>query len=367
MSSSAALEQSVSDSGLASRLGVSLEAVQLTRSSDVIDLHLDTFILRRLFAYDPLVRHERGPLGRHLMWHSDLPRLNEGGFTGGMWSITTNPFRSAQGRWAVLQKNIARMRQLVDGSNGRLRFARNVAEYRQAKEAKTHAVFLAVQGGDALSAATKGVSTIADGLLTRVTLVHLLSSVYGATSSPLSPFRREKGLTNEGRELVTWLNAHRIFVDLAHIHPQGFWDAVRVHDRSQPLIATHTGVSGVTPHWRNLDDGQLKAIAETGGTVGIIFSEVFLRRPGGPGDTRMIVEHMDYVRRTIGEDFVSLGSDYDGFISPPADMANVSMLPRLVQRLLEAGWSDVAIRKALGGNVLRAFELLRPSANVTFH
>ena len=76
------------------------------------------------------------------------------------------------------------------------------------------------------------------------------------------------------------MNARRMFVDLAHIHESAFWDAVTEHDRSQPLIDTHTGVAGVTPHWRNLTDNQVKAIADTGGVVGIIFAEEFLRRIG---------------------------------------------------------------------------------------
>ena len=59
------------------------------------------------------------------------------------------------------------------------------------------------------------------------------------------------------------LNHRKVFVDLAHISQKGFWDAVELHDRSQPLLVTHTGVSGVHPHWRNLDDRQLKAVAET--------------------------------------------------------------------------------------------------------
>ena len=133
-----------------------------------------------------------------------------------------------------------------------------------------------------------------------------------------------------------------------------------VHDASQPLIATHAGVDGVRPHWRNLDDRQLGAIADTGGTVGIIFSAPFLTRPGGPRDGRMVIEHMEHIRDAIGEDFVSVGSDFDGAITPPGDIASGETYPRLVQYMLDRGWSDRAIRKALGGNALRALGLLRP-------
>ena len=80
-----------------------------------------------------------------------------------------------------------------------------------------------------------------------------------------APETGDQGLTDRGREYVRRLNDARVFVDLAHVSREGFFDAVAVHDRSQPLIVTHTGVAGVHPHWRNLDDEQLRAIADTGG------------------------------------------------------------------------------------------------------
>ena len=194
----------------------------------------------------------------------------------------------------------------------------------------------------------------------RATLVHLLNSVYGGTSSPLGAGRRARGLTDAGRDAVRAMNARRIFVDLAHIHERAFWDAVAVHDRTQPLVATHTGVAGVHPHWRNLTDPQVKAIADTGGVVGIIFSTEFLSRPGGPRDGGMIVEHVEHAIRVAGEDAVALGSDLDGMIVPPPDVPGVDAYPRVVQHMLDRGFGETRIRKVLGGNFLRALAALRP-------
>ena len=81
---------------VAARLGVSEAAVELTRRCEVVDLHLDTFIPMRLFGYDPMRRHGQGILrGRHF-GHMDLPRMQDAGLSGGMWSITTN--RRGSGR-----------------------------------------------------------------------------------------------------------------------------------------------------------------------------------------------------------------------------------------------------------------------------
>lgn len=344
---------------MAARLGVSHEAVELARSADIVDLHLDTFIPVRLFGYDVKRRHDLGPLRGRFFGHLDLPRMQDGGLSGGMWSITTNPFRSAVGRWRAFEKNLARMRRMIDGSDGALAMVRNLQEYRDARGRGAHACLLAVQGGNCFDAAPSGIASVTDRAITRVTIVHLTNSSLGTTSAPPSVLRRHKGLTPHGRAFVEQLDAERVFVDLAHIHPDGFWDAVDVHDPALPLIATHTGVSGVTPHWRNLDDAQVKKIADTGGTVGIIYSVNFLASARAREDGRMVVEHMKHVIETAGEDFVSIGTDYDGAIMPPSDLRSGDSYPRLIQHMLDAGWSTGRIEKVLAKNFLRAFELLR--------
>ncbi len=345
---------------IALRLGVSRDAVDLAHDLDLIDLHIDLFIPPRLWGYDPLVRHDQALGGRYFFGHLDLPRMVEGGVSGAMWSITTNPFRPPLLRWHTFQKNLARLLQLVEDSAGALQIARDITEYKAARSRGAHAVLVSIQGGNALEAAPGGLAALPPGLVTRVTLVHLTSSVFGATSTPQSGLRLDRGLSRKGHALVEELDHHRIFVDLAHIHPDAFWDAVAAHDRTLPLIATHTGVDGVRPHWRNLDDDQLRAIAQTEGTVGIIFSEAFLKRPGGPVDGTMVLEHMEHVMNIVGDDHVSVGSDYDGAIVPPKDIATGDTFPRLVQQMLQRGWSAERIAKVLGGNFLRAWAALRP-------
>ena len=155
------------------------------------------------------------------------------------------------------------------------------------------------------------------------------------------------------------MNHGRIFVDLAHIHPASFWDAIDVHNPDQPLLVTHTGVSGARPHWRNLDDQQLKAIAKTGGVVGIIFAENFLKSPHLPKGAAMILAHLNHAISIIGEDHVGLGSDLDGAISPPTELCSGEQYPILVQKMLDANWSELRIRKVLGLNFLSALRQLR--------
>src|SRR4029079_10276916 len=77
-------------------LGISREAVELYLASDVIDLHIDTFIWNRVFGYDLTKRHGLGLLGARFYSQVDLPRLHEARITGGVWVITTNPLRPSR-------------------------------------------------------------------------------------------------------------------------------------------------------------------------------------------------------------------------------------------------------------------------------
>jgi membrane dipeptidase len=352
--------EALDDGDFAARAGVSLDAVQLLRASEVVDLHIESFIPPRLWGYDLLRRH--GTLaGGRLFGHLDFPRALEGGLTGGMWSISTNIARTAGGRLRVISKNAERLRRTVEATGGRMRIVRSHAEWLSVRDAGAHGVLMSVQGGNAFEAAREGTEVVPDRLITRVTVVHLSNSCYGSTSSPASFWRGDDGLTSKGRDFICQLNASRVYVDLAHINRRGFWDAMEVHDATQPVLVTHTGVSGVRDMWRNIDDEQIRAVADTGGVVGIIFQAGFLSRRGGPTDGRMVIEHMQHVIDVAGEDYVALGSDYDGFIIPPPDLRDGAWgYARLVQYMLDEGWSEQRIQKVLGDNFIRTLQQIRP-------
>lgn len=341
----------------AAALSVSKEAIDLYAASEVIDLHVDSFIWNRIFGYDLAKRHGHGAFGARFYSQADFPRMLEAGIGGASWVITTNPLRSSRGRSSAFFRNLRRLREIFDSVSDEFEVVSSEAEYRAARARGKHGAFIAVQGGNALDHDLADYRKIEGNVVTRVTLVHLSSSRLGSTSSPLKV--RDVGLTPLGRELVHVLDEQRIFVDLAHVSKKGFFDAVETHDRSKPLIVTHTGVSGVNPHWRNLDDSQLRAIADTGGTIGVMYQSSFLGDSSFGGRAEKIVDHLEHIIRVVGEDHASLGSDWDGAIVPPRDLPTCLELPRLVQILLNRGHSPGRIQKVLGENYLRALRALR--------
>jgi membrane dipeptidase len=344
--------------GWAQALGISTEAVELYLDSDVIDLHVDSFIWNRIFGYDLRQRHGHGLFGARFYSQVDFPRILEAQLSGATWIITTNPARTARDRCDTFVANLSKLRAIFDSASDQFKIVRNVAEYRQARAAGKHAAFIGIQGGNALDESITSLDRIEDDVILRITLVHLSSSSLGDTSSPLK-IGGDRGLTNVGRDYVERLNEKKIFVDLAHIGRRGFFDAVAVHDKSQPLMVTHTGVAGVYRHWRNLDDEQLRAIADTGGTVGVMYQSSFLGKPGVGDKATAVIDHLEHIVKTIGADHASLGSDWDGAITPPRDIPTCLELPRLVQLMLDRGWDDSRIKKILGGSFLRTVAALR--------
>lgn len=344
-------------SACAARLGISHEAVELFHSSEVIDLHVDTFIWQRLFGYDVGKRHGQGLCFGCFYSQVDLPRLRQVGVGGATWVITTNPFRRRNNRRTTFQRNLEQLRSTFKRFPHDVVEVKTLSDYRRARHQDRHGAFIGIQGGNALDDSLEALDARPSQDVLRVTLVHLSSSQLGATSSPAGMSGAH--LSDFGREYVRILNKKKIFVDLAHIHPRGFYDALAASDPSQPPLVTHTGVSGVYKHWRNLDDAQLKSIADRGGTVGIMYHGPFLGPGLFAGRHDRIVAHIVHAMKVMGEDCVSLGSDWDGAIVTPTDLRTCLELPRLVQGLLNAGVTSAQVQKILGGNFLRVLKELR--------
>ncbi|HEX2023647.1 MAG TPA: membrane dipeptidase [Acidimicrobiales bacterium] len=340
-------------------LGISREAIELWDASDVVDAHVESFVWSRVLGYDLGRRHGSGLAGGCFYSQADLPRMVDAALSGVVLSVATNPFRRRERRTGTLLANLARLRADVDAHPGTVVVADH-AGYRQARQEGKLACFLAVQGGNALGSPAD-LARIPDDVVSRITLVHLTASPLGRSSAPgpRSP-RGGRGLTSLGAELVEAMNARRVIVDLAHISPEGFWDALDVHDRGQPAIVSHTGVRGVHDVWRNLDDAQVRAIGALGGVVGVMFHSGFLGDRFWSGRAEAVVDHLAHIVRIAGEDSAAIGSDYDGLIVPPTDLRTVTRLPVLAQRMLDRGFGAERIAKVLGRNYLRVVEAVRP-------
>jgi membrane dipeptidase len=287
--------------------------------------------------------------------------VRDAGLAAATWIITTNPWRTRKGRRDACLRNVQRLSALLESAPD-VAVVRGPEAYRAARAARKHAAFVGIQGGNALELDLDDFDRPELAQLSLVTLLHFTRSRIGAPALPPRLSSRDPHLTAFGADYVRKLNEKRILVDLAHISRQGFWDVLEVHDRALPLTVSHAGCDAVHPHFRNLDDAQLRAVAERGGVVGVLFHSWFLGPSLWAGKAEWIADHIVHAVRTIGADHVAVGSDFDGFIVPPRGLMSVLELPRLVELLLRRGLRDLEIQKVLGQSYLRVLEALHGSS-----
>jgi membrane dipeptidase len=70
----------------------------------------------------------------------------------------------------------------------------------------------------------------------------------------------------------------------------------------------------------------------------------------------MLIDHIDYITKLAGAEYVGLGSDFDGITITPKQLDDVTSYPLITQALVERGYSKKDITKILGGNLLRVLK-----------
>jgi membrane dipeptidase len=327
------------------------EARALHDECCVIDLHADTPKLMDKLGYDLAARHER-PMPRRVNYvgHVDIPRLRDGGVAAQFFAFWTWP-TYVPGAERSSRKSVLDQLDALDVAIHRhpdqLVWTRTGAEVRAAKAAGKIAVLGGIEGGHALEGKLENIEMFARRGVRYLGPLHLWPNALGGTSR--KP-KRDDALTDLGRDVIRECERCGVIVDLAHINKRGFSEALEL--TTQPLMVTHTGVNGVHASWRNLDDDQIRAIANRGGCVGIIFARQFL----GGTSIEAVVDHIKHVIDVAGEDVPALGSDFDGFVVPPEGLEDIAAMPNLTVAMSRRGIPTRVIEKIVGANVLRVLD-----------
>jgi membrane dipeptidase len=301
----------------------------------------------RWLGYDLHVKHE-APLWRSAFGgHIDLPRMREGGLGAQFFSMVTLPVVPQAGGLAqAVREQIDILDEAIARRPADLRLVKTAEELEVCARDGAIGALLGIEGAHALEGSLDRVGAFAQRGLRYLGFLHFSANEAGYPA--YGPGRRDaQGLTPWGFELVGCCEAAGVLVDLSHINRRGFLDACSVATR--PPIVSHTGVLGVYEHWRNIDDAQLRAVADLGGVVGVVFYPRYL---GGDG-LEPVVRHFLHILDVVGEDTPALGSDWDGFIVPTRELSDPRGLPLLTDALLRAGVPERVIAKILRQNVLR--------------
>lgn len=201
-----------------------------------------------------------------------------------------------------------------------------------------------------------------------------------------------KGLDSLGVRIVQKMNQLGMMIDVSHVGEQTFYDVLK--HSTKPVIASHSSVYALCSHYRNLKDAQIKAIAKNNGVIGVNFFPTFLvegfaqklssiRKQAtaiadsiknrastekfnrtqfinaqiGPiyPSLETVIDHIDYIVNLVGDDYVALGSDFDGITMTPAGLRTAKDFPKITKALLKRGYSHASIKKILGENVMRVW------------
>jgi len=346
-----------------------------------IDSHIDT--MQRVLM-------EHVDIGQRLTdGQADLVRLREGGMHAPFFALWVPMYY--KGSEAVRRTLDFRdaFQGVLDRHPDLIELATTAADVERIVHAHKIAAILTLEGGHQIADDLAVLRMYQRMGVRSMTLTHFRNNDW-CDSSTDKP--QHNGLTEFGKEVVREMNRIGMIVDISHVSDKAFYDALAV--TTKPVIASHSSCRALSEFPRNMTDDMLRALARTGGVVGINFGGGFLNQKEADNDMRNInaiggaepnltgkalddyminmhmkndwkhprksmaslddvVAHIDHVVKVAGIDHVGIGSDFDGISDAPRGLEDESKMPALTAALLQHGYSESDIKKIMGQNTLR--------------
>ncbi|HWK98358.1 MAG TPA: dipeptidase [Parapedobacter sp.] len=365
----------------------------------LIDLHNDA--IPRLVMNGNANLAERNSHGA-----TDLVRLREGGVHVQTFVMFCNGHYQGEEAYAYALAMMDRFDQLMATAPQRVEHARRVTDIPTIVASGRIAALLAVEGGHMLADSPDKLESFHRRGIMYLTLTwnnstSWATSAYDETTDRVG--RGKRGLSPLGKDILARMNVLGVVADLSHAGDQTFYDVIKA--TTKPVMATHSNAYALVPHYRNLKDEQLSAIAENGGLVGVNFYAGFVdagyrdrfssliesypdladmlgreQLIGGNVDIRMkfldalspqemqwllpdldrLLDHIDYIVEKTGIDHVAIGSDFDGAEAYPQGINDVTAYPLLLDGLRKRGYTSEMLTKFTGSNALRVLAGQRP-------
>ena len=378
----------------------SQKARKIHFNSLLIDTHNDipTTAIDADVSFDQQLKHKT---------HSDLQRMKEGGVDAQFFSIWCDGNKVNPYAWA--NREIDTVMAWTNRNPQAMVQAFTAADIKNITKQKKLAVLFGVEGGHMIENDLSKLEALYKRGVRYMTITWNNSTPWATSAldetSPPTPLHsvergadsvRKKGLTDFGKQIIKRMNELGMLVDLSHVGEQTFWDAIAV--TTKPILVSHSCVYTLCPHRRNLKDDQIKAVAKNGGVIHLNFysgfldpafearSDAFTTKHKKEMDSllkvnpepyfmqvylfnkypdevkalrppmSLLLDHLDYIVKMVGVDYVGLGSDFDGVNSLPEGLDGVEDFPKITEELVKRGYRKKDIEKILGGNFLRVFK-----------
>jgi membrane dipeptidase len=345
---------------------VSAEAEALHKTLLVADMHADSLMWGR-----NLLKASRAG-------HIDLPRLIEGNVGIQAFTVFSTiprginierneatsdlvpyvgilqgwPLKTLGSPKEVALYEAGRLQKFVDDSQGQmvlLRTRDDLANVLKRRQGGAHVVaaLLGTEGAQPLEGDLANLNALYDAGFRMMSPSHFTDTAIGGSAAGAT----KGGLTPLGREWVKQMEARGMLIDVAHASADTLRDVTSM--ATKPVVVSHTGVKGVCDNNRNLTDEQLRAVAATGGVVGVGFWDVATCG----NDAAAIARAIRYTVGVVGAEHVGLGSDFDGAVTEPFDSSGMGLI---TEALLQQGMSEHEIRLVMGENVARVLSEVLP-------
>ena len=318
-------------------------------------------------------------------FHTDIPRLVEGGVGGQFWSVYvpgTLP-RDEAVRATLEQVDI--VHQMIARYPQRFQLAVTADDVEQAFAAGRIASMLGAEGGHSIGGSLAVLRSLHALGVRYMTLTHN-QNVGWADSATDVPDAH--GLNDFGRSVVREMQRLGMLVDLSHVAVTTMHDALDVAEA--PVIFSHSGAKDVTDSPRNVPDEVLRRLAGNGGVCMATFVPAFVSQecaawlvglkkeaegrgidpnnlagvfgiaaeysaavPPPSATLSQVADHVQHIAEVAGLEHVGIGGDFDGTPDLPVGLEDVSRYPALFNELARRGWSEADCKALAGGNILR--------------
>jgi membrane dipeptidase len=333
---------------------MNLDAAQLHADALVLDAHSDVFA-------DVANRRAQGKTA--YLSEKHVPDWRAGGVNAVVTTLYTEPeFKPDRALRRAMAQLGAALNDIDETPDAFLCHTRSEVES------------VVADGSIALILAMEGAEPIQDELGSLRVFYELGMRILGLTwnqrnllAEGVGEDRAGGGITERGREYIAECNRLGILLDVSHLTVKSFWDLMEASER--PVIASHSNATALCSHKRNLDDDQLKALAESGGIVGINGVAAFINDDPAKANLEGMLDHLDHIVSVIGVEHVALGPDFVDYmrndpasfasataIDYPENFETITKMPNVTAGLISRGYSEDAIRGILGLNFLRVFE-----------
>lgn len=232
-----------------------------------------------------------------------------------------------------------------------LAFAGNYKELEANQKAGKISAFLTIENGCPVDGRMENIKRYYDMGVRLMTLTWNDANCFGYPHSTKRE-EMESGLTDFGKEAVSYMQELGMIVDVSHLSDGGFYDVADVAKR--PFVASHSNCRALSPATRNLTDDMIRVLAEHGGVAGINFEPSFLNKDITDEVSRIscMCDHVEHFINVGGIECVGIGTDFDG-IGGQFEIADCTAMEHLFEELKRRGIHEDALDKIAWGNVAR--------------